>query len=83
VVSFLLWPLAVLGAVFWVALPAAVLLMACFYPGGQDQLDPEAVRPCPGYDPTNPAAKPCWVTAEMEYCPRHSGAGGGDIALEA
>jgi hypothetical protein len=73
-VSFPLWLLAVLGALFWVALPAGVLVTAVFY-RGQERPDPEALQPCLGYDPTNPAAKPCWVPAGVEYCPRHAAPG--------
>ncbi|MGH9038340.1 MAG: hypothetical protein ACRD0O_21500 [Acidimicrobiia bacterium] len=69
-VSFLLWPLAVLGAIFWVALPAGVLIMAIFYRG--TGFDPSAVQPCRGYDSAEPAAEPCWVPAGQEYCPRHA-----------
>jgi hypothetical protein len=72
VVSFLFWPLAVLGAFFWVALPAGVLVMALFYRG---QGSPDELQMCPGYDPTDPAAKPCWVPAGVEYCPRHAASG--------
>lgn len=79
-VSFLLWPLALLGAVFWVALPAGVLVMAVFYQG-TEKVDPSAVQQCRGYDPTNPTAKPSWVPAGEEYCPRH--AGSSENALDA
>jgi hypothetical protein len=72
-VSFPLWLLALIGALFWVVAPAGVLVMAVVY-RGQDP-DPEAVQPCRGYDPTNPAAKPCWVLAGTEYCPGHDGSG--------
>ena len=41
-VSDLLWLLAVLGVLFWIALPAAVLLMAVFYKGGDEPYDPVA-----------------------------------------
>lgn len=40
-VSDMLWLLAVLGAVFWIVLPATVLVMAVFYKG-KEPLDPEA-----------------------------------------
>ena len=72
--SFPLWVLAVLGGLFWVALPAGVLVMAVFY-RGQDRPDPAAMQPCRGYDPTDPAATPCWVPAGVDYCPRHGGSG--------
>ena len=74
-VSFLLWPLALLGAVFWVALPAGVLLMAIFYRGA-GSIDSSAIHQCRGYDPTNPAVKPCWANAGEDYCPLHAGATG-------
>lgn len=38
-VSDLLWLLAVLGAVFWIVLPATVLVMAVLYKG-KEPLDP-------------------------------------------
>lgn len=79
-VSFLLWLLAILGALFWVVLPAGVLVMAVFY-RGQDGSDPDAMRPCRGYDPADPAATPCWVPPGVEYCPRHAGSGFGDNAF--
>jgi hypothetical protein len=56
-VSYLLWPLAVLGAVFWVMLPTGVLVMAVFYRGGQDP-DPDALPPSDDYDITEPAVTP-------------------------
>jgi hypothetical protein len=56
--SYLLWPLAVLGAVFWVMLPTGVLVMAVFYRGGQDHPDPDALPPSDGYDATEPAGTP-------------------------
>jgi hypothetical protein len=79
-VPFPLWLLAVVAALFWVALPAGVLVTAVFY-RSHDGLEPQALQPCLGYDPTNPAAKPCWVPAggDVEYCPRHAAPGDGTL----
>jgi hypothetical protein len=81
VVSDLLWILAALGALFWVVLPAGILVLALVYRGEEDlepariPLGPEGMWPCRAYDPTDPSVKPCWVPAGVEYCPRHDGFG--------
>ncbi len=76
-VSDLLWIVAAVGALLWVVLPAGILVMALVY-RRQDRLEPAGtgvgpggMRPCRTYDPTDPAATPCWVPAGLEYCPHH------------
>jgi hypothetical protein len=77
VVSDLLWIVAAVGALFWVVLPAGILVMALVY-RRRDRLEPaganagpEGMRPCRTYDPADPSSKPCWVPAELDYCPQH------------
>ena len=41
-VSDLLWLLAVMGALFWIVLPATVLVLALFYKGRDEPFDPAA-----------------------------------------
>lgn len=76
-VSDLLWIVAAVGALFWVVLPAGILVLALVYrrqerlePAGID-LGPDAMWLCRAYDPMDPSATPCWVPVGVEYCPRH------------
>ncbi len=75
-VSDLLWILAAVGALFWVVLPAGILVMAVLYRRqDKDPADPDGLWPCPAYDANDPSAESCWVPIGVEYCPRHSGFG--------
>lgn len=76
----LLWLLAVVGALFWVVLPAAVLVLALVYRGGHGAED-EQIHACLGYNPADPAAKPCFVPAGTDYCPRHAPGPAGEVAI--
>ena len=59
----------VVCALFWVVLPAVILLVAAVGPR-RAPAHPVWVRHCRASDP----AGPCWVTGEEEYCPKHQGA---------
>jgi hypothetical protein len=74
VLSNLLWILAAVGALFWIVLPAGILVMAVVC-RRQSPPEPEGMWPCRAYDRADPSAEPCWVPVGMEYCPRHDGFG--------
>jgi hypothetical protein len=74
-------PLVVVVCVlFWVVLPALILLVVAVGPR-REPVHPVWVRHCRGSHPT----RPCWVTGKEEYCPKHEGprlrSGGPDLEI--
>ncbi len=69
--NFLLVPLMAIAALLVVVLPALVLLGWLLMIHRERTTPP--VNLCKGADVRDPASKPCWVSQEDDFCPRHVG----------
>lgn len=63
--------LLALAALFWVVLPAGVLVTALVVIR-RAPLPAPGTHLCAGADATDPSAKLCWAPEGMAYCPRHA-----------